>query len=156
MFAASVQGALSAGLIKAGDLVVITAGVPVGVPGTTNLLKVHVVGDVLAKGTGIGTRAITGHVKIAKTAREALEKANPGDILVTGATDRDFVPAMEKVAAVITEEGGLTSHAAIVGLNLGIPVVVGVEGATSILEDDLVVTVDGVRGLVYRGAAKVL
>jgi pyruvate kinase len=156
MFETSVQGALTAGLINAGDLVVITAGVPLGVTGTTNLLKVHIVGDILVKGTGIGTRAITGSVKIAGTAKEALEKVNPGDILVTSSTDRDFVPAMEKVAAVITEEAGLTSHAAIVGLSLGIPVVVGVEGATSILEDEMVITVDGVRGLVYRGAAKVL
>lgn len=156
MIDAAVQASLDSGLIKAGDLVVITAGVPVGVPGTTNLLKVHVVGDVLARGTGIGAKAVTGPVRIARTALEAKEKVQPGDILVTGATDRDFVPAMEKVAAVITEEGGLTSHAAIVGINLGIPVIVGVDGATSLLQDQMTVTVDGSRGLVYRGAARVL
>ncbi len=156
MISVAVQGALDAELIKAGDLVVITAGVPLGVPGTTNLLKVHVVGDILARGTGVGPQAVTGFVKIAKTAKDALDKVQPGDILVAEATDRDFVPAMEKAAAVITEEGGLTSHAAIVGLSLGIPVIVGVDGASSVLTDGLQVTVDGARGLIYRGAARVL
>ncbi|MFZ5640069.1 MAG: pyruvate kinase [Bacillota bacterium] len=156
MFAAAIQTALAANMIKCGDLVVITAGVPVGVPGTTNLLKVHIVGDVVARGAGIGARAVTGPVRVVKTAKEATEKVQPGDILVAPATDRDFVPAMEKAAAVITEAGGLTSHAAIVGLNLGIPVVVGVEGATSILDAGTTVTVDGMRGLIYRGATRVL
>ncbi|AVX30288.1 pyruvate kinase [Carboxydocella thermautotrophica] len=156
MLKVSVETALAAGLIKAGDLVVITAGVPVGVPGTTNLIKVHTVGEILAKGTGIGARAVTGTVKVARTAKEAEAKIKPGDILVTIATDKDFVLVMEKCAAVITETGGLTSHAAIVGLNLGIGVVVGVDNATHILEDGTLVTVDGMRGLIYRGTANVL
>ncbi|MFZ5627140.1 MAG: pyruvate kinase [Bacillota bacterium] len=156
MLKVSVETALAAGMIKAGDLVVITAGVPVGVPGTTNLIKVHTVGEILAKGTGIGARAVTGTVKVARTAKEAEAKIKPGDILVTIATDKDFVPVMEKCAAVITETGGLTSHAAIVGLNLGIGVVVGVDNATHLLEDGTLVTVDGMRGLIYRGSANVL
>ncbi len=156
MIDAATRAALEAGLIHSGDLVVITAGIPVGVPGTTNMIKVHIVGDVIARGTGIGVRAVTGTVRVVKNAREALRVIAPGDILVTAATDRDFVPAMEKAGAVITETGGLTSHAAIVGINLGIPVIVGVDGAVSILETGTTVTVDGTRGLVYRGQAKVL
>lgn len=155
MIAASIQTALAANYIKCGDLVVITAGVPVGVPGTTNLLKVHIVGDVVARGTGIGAHAVTGKVRVVKTAREALE-IDPGDILVTSSTDRDFVPAMEKAAAVITEAGGITSHAAIVGLNIGIPVIVGVDGAASLLKTGEIVTVDGMRGVIYKGATRVL
>jgi len=156
MIAGSIQAALRAGLIKGGDLVVITAGVPVGVQGTTNLLKVHTVGDVLARGTGIGAKGATGTVRIVRSAREAEEKVRPGDILVAPATDRDFVPVIQRAAAVVTEEGGLTSHAAIVGLQFGMPVIVGVEGATSILPDGETVTVDGERGLIYSGVARVL
>lgn len=156
MISSAVEVSLEAGLISAGDLVVITAGVPVGVHGTTNLLKVHTVGDILVRGTGIGTRAVTGTVRIARTIKEAKEKVKEGDILVTVATDRDFIPVIEKVAAIITEVGGLTSHAAIVGLEYGIPVVVGVEGATGILSDGQVITVDGQRGLIYEGPARVL
>lgn len=156
MIDTAVAYTLQAEYICSGDLVVITAGVPVGIPGTTNLLKVHIVGDVLAKGTGIGAKSVTGHMRVVASAHDALSKVQPGDILVTTSTDRDFVPAMEKAGGIITEEGGLTSHAAIVALNLGLPVVVGVEGATSLLEDGMLVTIDGTRGVIYRGTIKVL
>lgn len=156
MISMAVEVSLKAGLISAGDLVVITAGVPVGVPGTTNLLKVHTAGRVIAQGTGVGARAVTGRAIVATTAEEARDKLEKGDILVTIATDRDFVPLIEKAAAVITEVGGLTSHAAIAGLEFGIPVIVGVEGATKVLPDGQLITVDGQRGLIYAGPAKVL
>ena len=156
MIASALEVSLAAGMINGGDLVIITAGLPVGVHGTTNLLRVHTVGDILARGTGIGHRAVTGKVRIALTVREALEKVQKGDILVTQATDSDYIPAMERAGSVITEVGGLTSHAAIVCLEFGIPVVVGVEAATAILPDGETVTVDGLRGLIYSGMAKVL
>jgi pyruvate kinase len=152
----AVKVALSEGLIKCGDLIVITAGVPVGVPGTTNLLKVHTVGEVLARGTGIGNRAVTGKVRSCRKPEDAITKVHTGDILVAASTDRDFIQAMQKAGAIITEEGGLTSHTAIVGINLGIPVVVGVVGALELLKDDGTVTVDAMRGLIYRGTATVL
>jgi len=155
MIETAVQRAKEAGAISDGDLVVITAGIPVGIAGTTNLLKVHTVGDILVRGVGIGNRSVTGRVAVVRTAREG-GKLQPGDILVTTATDRDFVPLMEKAAAVVAEEGGLTSHAAVVGLSLGLPVIVGAEGATGILKDGQIVTIDGTRGLVYRGEARVL
>ncbi|ACX51592.1 pyruvate kinase [Ammonifex degensii KC4] len=152
----AVRAAMASGYIKSGDLVVITAGVPVGVHGTTNLLKVHTVGDVLARGMGIGAKSVTGRVRIAKTAKEALEKVQPGDILVAPATDKEYIPAIRKCAGIVTEVGGVTSHAAIVGLEFGIPVIVGVEGATAILQDGQEVTLDGQRGIIYRGSARVL
>ncbi len=156
MIAAAVDASLTAGLIKAGDLIIITAGVPVGVHGTTNLIKVHTVGDIVASGTGIIKRSVTGKACVANTAQEALDKMEAGSVLVTYATDRDFIPAIEKACALITEAGGLTSHAAIVGLEFGIPVIVGVEDAAKVIPDGEVVTVDGQRGLVYKGVAKVL
>ncbi len=152
----AVEIGLAKKLIGCGDLIVITAGVPVGVPGTTNLLKVHIIGEVLVRGTGIGSQAVVGQVRICKKPEEAESKLNAGDILVTINTDRDFVPGMKKAGAIITEEGGLTSHAAVVGISLGIPVVVGVEGATEILRDGGTITVDSMRGLIYKGATTVL
>ncbi|NYE57049.1 pyruvate kinase [Carboxydothermus ferrireducens] len=156
MLSKAIEASLESGLLKPGDLVVLTAGVPVGVKGTTNLLKVHVAGNVLAKGVGIGTRPITGTARVCRTAREAIERIQPGDILVTEATDRDFVSAIEKAAGLVVEAGGLTSHAAIAGLEFGIPVIVGVDGATSIIKDGEKLTLDPQRGLVYHGSAKVL
>ncbi|MBO8168966.1 MAG: pyruvate kinase [Thermoanaerobacteraceae bacterium] len=156
MLNAAVAAALGNGLIACGDMVVITAGLPVGVPGTTNLLKVHVVGEILAQGTGVGNHVATGTVKVVHSGEEAVEKVQEGDILVAVSTYGDYVPAIEKAAAVITEEGGLTSHAAIVGLNFKLPVVVGVKDATRILTDGTTVTVDSIRGLIYKGITKVL
>ncbi len=156
MIKQAVEASLAEEMIKCGDLLVITAGVPVGVPGTTNLIKVHIVGEVLARGSGIGNRASIGKVRICITPDDALKKIQAGDILVAPGTDRDFIPAIQNAGAIITEEGGLTSHAAIVGLNLGISTVVGVGGATRVLKDGETVTVDSMRGLIYRGAATVL
>ncbi|MGI6344705.1 MAG: pyruvate kinase [Bacillota bacterium] len=156
MLESSTAKALDAGLIKNGDLTVVTAGVPMGVPGTTNLLKVHIVGDVLARGMGIGSQPATGPVVVCKTAKEARGKEiKDGSILVAIGTDRDYVPLLEKAAGLVTEEGGLTSHAAVVALNLGLPVIVGVPGATSLLQDGQLVTLDTARGLIYRGAANI-
>lgn len=156
MFRVAVQGALDTGLVEPGDLVVITAGIPMGITGTTNLIKVHVVGDVLARGTGIGTRAVSGTVRLVRRPQDIGAIFTAGDILVTAGTDSSYIPLFKKASAVVTEEGGLTSHAAIVGMNMGIPVIVGVEGAARLLPDGAVVTVDSVRGLIYRGLAKVL
>lgn len=152
----SVDRALEAGLIGSGDLVVITAGIPVGVAGTTNLIKVHVVGDIIGKGTGIGNRAATGKVCIIENIDKDKGKLEEGDILVAEATDLDMIPLMMKAAAFIVEEGGLTSHAAIVGLELGKPVIVGVQNALRDFKDGQIVTVDGSRGLIYSGKARVL
>lgn len=151
----SVKGALEAGLIREGDLVVITAGVPTGVAGTTNLIKVHIVAEVLLKGVGIGSGSATGPIRLVKRI-EKTQDFNYGDILVTSATDRELMPLIEKAAALVVEEGGLTSHAAIVGLSLGIPVVVGVTSALQKLEEGTLVTVDAIRGQIYRGVARVL
>ncbi|MCP3762490.1 pyruvate kinase [Domibacillus sp. A3M-37] len=147
---------LDEGMISHGELVVITAGVPVGESGTTNLMKIHVVGDILVKAQGIGRHSAYGKVVTAKTSSEALEKVKQGDILVTYGTDREMMPAIEKCSAIITEEGGLTSHAAVVGINLGIPVIVDVEGALTTLSDGQEITVDAARGIIYNGHANVL
>ncbi|MGM7702308.1 pyruvate kinase [Pseudalkalibacillus sp. Hm43] len=152
----SVDASLKSGLVNHGDLVLITAGVPVGETGTTNLMKVHVVGDVIAKGQGIGQSSVAGKVVVANNAEDAIAKVKEGDILVTIGTDRDMMPALKKASAIITEEGGLTSHAAVVGLSLGVPVIVGVERATQLLKDGEDITVDGSRGVVYSGKTSVL
>lgn len=153
---ASVQKALEAKHINNGDLIVITAGVPVGVAGTTNLIKVHIVGEVILKGTGIGRKSATGKVVILDSIDKDYNKVKEGDILVTRSTDKDMIAAMEKCAAIITEAGGLTSHAAIVGLHLCKPTLVGAEGAMNKLKDGDIVTVDTIRGLIYSGETKVL
>jgi len=156
MFENAVQGAMGTGYVILGDTVVITAGVPVGRSGTTNLIKIHHVGELLAQGQGIGSQIATGKVVVATSAEEANAKTGEGDILVTIATDKDYMPAFNKAGAVITEQGGITSHAAVVGLNLSTPVILGVKDAASVLKDGMEVTVYGERGVIYSGQSKVL
>lgn len=156
MIEQAIDSSVNAGLVNVGDLVVITAGVPVGRTGTTNLVKVHHVGELIAKGQGIGTQNATGKVVTARSAKEAIEKATDGCILVTVTTDKEYMPAIERAGAVITEVGGITSHAAVVGLSLGIPVIVGVENALSKLTDGTDASVYAELGVIYSGKAKVL
>ena len=153
---ASIDSALERGYVEEGDLVVMTAGIPVGVTGTTNLIKVHTVGKVLAKGVGIGKGSVSGTVCIGSSSEELKGKFKEGDILVSQFTDKYMVEYMEKAAAIVVEQGGLTSHAAIVGLNYHKPTVVGVKDAISVLEDGETITVDATGGRIYKGEARVL
>ncbi|GGM26662.1 pyruvate kinase [Paraliobacillus quinghaiensis] len=152
----AIQQGLTAGHFSYGDRVIITAGVPVGESGTTNLMKIHIIGDVLTKGQGVGKGSSFGKAVLAKNAEEAAEKMEQGDILVTYGTDKDMMESIEKASGIITEEGGLTSHAALVGLDLGIPVIVGVEKAINVIEDGKEITIDAKKGDIYSGHASIL
>ena len=125
-----------------------------GATGTTNLIKVHTIGEVILSGTVIGDESITGKVAIVNNADD-YAKVKSGDILVAKYTDKELVPLMEKASAIITEEGGLTSHGAIVGLNLHKTTLVGAYMATEKLNDGEIITIDAKGGLVYRGKARV-
>lgn len=140
------------GYAKEGDLIIITAGVPVGERGTTNLMKIQLIGSKLQNGQGIGEEAVVGRAVVATSAEEAIKNATEDCVLVVKSTDKDYMPAIEKASALVVEAGGLTSHAAVVGIAQGIPVVVGAENITSLVENGEVITVDSRRGIIYRGA----
>ncbi|BAZ04867.1 pyruvate kinase [Calothrix sp. NIES-3974] len=143
--------ALERNLVAEGDIVVMTAGTLQGVSGSTDLIKVEVVTAVLGQGIGLGQGSVSGRARVTHTAMDA-SNFNPGDILVATGTSADFVDAIRKAAGIITEEDSLTSHAAIIGLRLGIPVIVGVSGATQVIRDGAILTMDTERGLIYSGA----
>ncbi|HOI41148.1 MAG TPA: phosphoenolpyruvate synthase, partial [Methanobacterium sp.] len=105
---------------------------------------------VITKGLGASPGMAAGSVKIIKTTDE-LDKVQEGDILVTVMTTPDMVPAMKRANGIITDEGGVTCHAAIVSRELGIPCVVGTGDATSILPENSLVTLDGNKGIVWEG-----
>jgi pyruvate kinase len=155
MFDMGVEKALESDLVKNGELVVITAGVPIGVSGTTNILKVHIVGKVLVQGLGVGGGSATGELCVARTAEEANMNFTDGSILVAPFTTNEMLPIIRRASALVVEEAGIGSHAATVGLALEIPVVVGADNATQILKSGSVVTIDADRGIVYYGATKV-
>ncbi len=117
-------------------------------------VKENAIGEPILKGFPANYGMASGKVKIVHNTNE-LDKVEKGDILVTKMTDPDFVPVMKRAAAIVTDEGGITSHAAIVSREMGIPCIVGTEKATEVLKDNEVITVDAMRGLVYRGEQKI-
>ena len=154
LFDQAVDKAVETGLVQNGDLVVMSAGIPVGVSGTTNILKVHIIGNVLVSGTGANKLRISGNICVAKTNEQVLKEFCEGDILVIKTTDNELLPIMKKASGIITEEEGPTSHAAIVGLAIDIPVITGAKGCVHILKSGTTVTIDAAKGLVYSGVVK--
>lgn len=149
LFDNSVESAVKQGLINEGDLVVITAGVPLGVSGTTNLLKVQVVGNALVSGHGIIHSTVCSNLCVCKDEDEAIKNFQEGDILVIPQTSNNIMPLIKKSAGIITEIDGAASHAAVVGLTLDKPVIVGAKNATKILKSGTTVILDGTRGIVF-------
>ncbi|KMO86537.1 pyruvate kinase [Megasphaera cerevisiae DSM 20462] len=149
----AIFAALDNDLIKAGDLVVLTAGVPVAKAGSTNMIRVQVVGDVLLRGTGIGRNSAIGPVCVATDTASLKKNFKDGCILVVRAAAAEWVDYMKRASAIVSEEAGLTSESAIVAITLGIPTVVGTEHAVDTLENGEIVTVDSSRGTIFRGAA---
>ena len=154
LFKNSVDTAVQKGILKNGDLVVIIAGVPVGVKGTTNMIKIQTIGEVLIKGMGIGKQPVTGVARLID--RKGNTNFRRGDIAVCYGVDEDNISYIRDAAGVITEEGGLTSQGAIAALQFGIPIIVGVEDAMQNIEEGKTITLDPQRGLIYDGKATVL
>ncbi len=149
LFDHAVDKAVDEGLVKQGELVVITAGIPLGVSGTTNLMRVHVAGHILVSGAGLNEKQTVAPLCVCRTLEQVRERFTPGDILVVPYTSNDIIQYLKNSAGIITEESGETSHAAIVGLSLDIPVIIGAVNATKILHHGAVVTLDSSKGVVY-------
>ena len=156
MFNLATQKSVEGGFVEEGDLILITAGVPVGERGTTNVMKIQMVGSKLVEGQGVGNKSIVGKAYVANSADQANAKMVKGGVLVAKTTDKDYLSAIERASAIVIEQGGLTSHAAVVGIAMGIPVVVSAKNATELINDGEVITVDGRRGIVYRGATSAI
>ena len=152
----AIVGALKENYVQEGDLTVLTAGIPLGVSGTSNLIKVHVIGDIIANGTGVGNKSVSAKVVVGSTKEELEGKFEDGDIIVAKYTDKDINEFMERSSGVIAENGGLTSHTAVVAIHFGIPAILGVKNITNLLEDGDTITLDPLGGIIYKGEAKVL
>ena len=143
------------GYLHNGELAVVTAGVPVGVSGTTNMIKIHMVGNCLATGVGVGRGktdlvSASGKACVCRTLEEVKAKFRPGMVLVVPSTSNEMLGYVRDAAALVVEEPGLNSHAAIVGNSLLKPTIVGAAGACSHIRDGLDIAVDCVHGSVQR------
>ena len=143
------------GYLHDGELAVVTAGVPVGVSGTTNMIKIHMIGNCLATGVGVGPEGAalanaTGKACVCRTIEEIRAKFKPGMVLVVPSTSNEMLSYVRDAAALVVEEAGLNSHAAIAGKALLKPTIVGALGATAHIRDGLMVAVDCAHGSVQR------
>ncbi|WMJ24268.1 pyruvate kinase [Paludicola sp. MB14-C6] len=152
LFEHAIRKAQEKGLVESGDLVVITAGIPLGISGTTNLMKVHIVGDILISGTGITEESVCGNLCVCSSEEQALKTFKNGDILVIPKTSNNIFNLIKNASGVITEQDGVDSHAAIAGLALNKPVLIGATNATQILRSGTTVHLDASNGIVCNAA----
>lgn len=153
VFDSAMKVAQKSGLVKNGDTIVMALGMPVGVSGSTNTLRVDIVGDVLCKGIGVGTQKVSGTARVIKVRDEMEREFKKGDILVTTSTDNDFMPYLQKAAAIVVGpmDHAENCHAEIVGRALDIPVVVCNAKVIDFIPNDTLITVDAAKGFVYKG-----
>ena len=147
LFDYAVDAAEAAGIISKGDVVVLTAGVPLGVSGTTNLIKVQVAGHILVEGQGIGTQKISANLCVCHS-DEDLKNFKVGDIIVAKDTSNAMMTQMREASGLIVEASGENCHAAIAGLSLDIPVLIGAKHALDVLKSSAYVELDCENGLV--------
>ena len=156
VFDTALEIAVKSGLLKNGDTVVSALGMPLGFSGATNTLRVDIVGDVLCKGKGVGTKRATGTARVI-TARDGVERTfHQGDILVTTATDSSFMPYIRKAAAIVVGplDQNVNSHAEVAGMALDIPVIVCNAKVVDFIPAHSLITVDAEKGFVYKGSPK--
>ena len=151
LFDHAVGAAEHRGLVSRGELVVITAGLPLGMSGTTNMIKVHVAGRILISGKGVNNLKASGNVCVCQGLDDLEQNFRPGDIVVVSQTTNEMMPKLKDAGGIITETGDRYSHAAIVGMALDIPVITSARNATRILKSGAFITVDGEQGTVYSG-----
>ena len=148
LFEHAVDAAVQNGLVHDGELVVLTAGVPLGISGTTNLMKVHVVGHLLSRGQGLHGGKVGAPLCVIRNLEKDAKDFNTGDVIVCHQTTREMFSMLRKSSAIVLEDDNPEGHGAIAGMSLDIPVIIGAKNATNILKSGAVVTVDGEKGTV--------
>ncbi len=146
----AVEAAQRAGHVKEGDVVVVTGGSVEGGGGTTNLMKVHLVERILARGLGLADRKVMGRVRRLEAPVSPDTRVEPDEIVVTSHTDRTFLPVLNKALGLVTADPRPEAHCRLAALELGLPAVVGVEDGVEALTDGMHIVMDTKRGLVYE------
>lgn len=155
LFESAVDKAVETGIVKNGEMVVITAGLPLGIQGATNIVKVNIVGHILITAKGITQTGVSSAVCVCKSPEDAFRHFSDGDILVIHDTTNELLPLIKRASGLVIEASGSTSHGAVVGLTLDKPVIYGAANATDILKSGSIVTLDPSRGVIYSGTVKI-
>jgi pyruvate kinase len=148
----AIEAAVNSGLVERGDTVIITAGISINMPGSTDLMKVETIPEIIAQGTGVLNCCLVGHVRrVTIPVTISAEEIDPGEILVVESSDRALIPLVQRAAGLITQEGGPGCHAHTLAIELGVPAIIGAAGVLEQLADGMVITMDTSAGVIYAG-----
>lgn len=154
LFKHIVETTYNKGIVKDGDISVIAIGIPLGISGSTNLIKVHLIGDVLISGNGVTNLSASGNLCVCKNEEEAKKNFTPGDILVIPKTSNEILDIIKQASAIVTEDIDEDSHAAVLGFAINKPVIINAKNAVQVLKNGTLATVDSGRGIVFRGVKR--
>lgn len=151
MFKFAGEVAVQENFAQLGDTIIITAGIPLGESGTTNLMKIQVIGEEVLLGEGIGDQSAVGKAVISDNLKDGLDDISAGDILIVKQTIPEIADIKDKLAGLVIENTGIANEAVISGLSLNIPIIVGAKNAKKKIENGETISLDAKRGVVYRG-----
>jgi pyruvate kinase len=146
----AIEQAQQHGYVGEGDLLVLTGGAVGSGVGMTNLMKVHLIERVLARGVGLGERRVIGRVRRLEAPVDPSVRVEPDEIVVAADTDRSFVPVLQRAAGLVTACGDVASHCRLLALELGIPAVIDVGAGLDALVEGAEIVMDARRGIVYE------
>jgi len=152
----AINASIEGGYLNEGELVVFTGGVPFGLPGTTNMLEVHTAAPVIASGFSLVRRSFSGKVFIAQSQDESIDEIDESCVLVVRNMNKDYLPLISRAGAVIAENSSVSSIGALSAIEKSIPCIVGVLDAVNLLVNYREVTIDGLRGQIYRGQVRLI
>jgi len=152
MLSKSIEAARETELVRDGDVVVLTGGVPIKVPGTTNLLKVHIIARTLATGKGFGEGTITGVLKWLKKEGQVVK----GFIVAVERIEEKLLPFLKEAKAILTREEGIRPYLLLNKAEIDVPLLTGIDVGEEVLKDGMVLTIDVDKGIVLEGETQVV
>ena len=151
MISEAIEEAKKENYLSSGDKVIVTAGVPVGLSGSTNLIKIENIEEIIARGTGLGNGKITAKAIVVNELKDLVNFFKNGNIIVSKFTNKEMMPYIKRSGGLVTEKAGYTSHGAVVGVSLAIPTIVGAKNITEKIKTGDIISINSTDGTISQG-----
>ena len=151
MISEAIEEAKKENYLSSGDKVIVTAGVPVGLSGSTNLIKIENIEEIIARGTGLGNGKITAKAIVVNELNDLVNFFKNGNIIVSKFTNKEMMPYIKRAGGLVTEKAGYTSHGAVVGVSLAIPTIVGAKNITEKIKTGDIISINSTGGTISQG-----
>lgn len=151
MISEAIEEAKKENYLSSGDKVIVTAGVPVGLSGSTNLIKIENIEEIIARGTGLGNGKITAKAIVVNELNDLVNFFKNGNIIVSKFTNKEMMPYIKRAGGLVTEQAGYTSHGAVVGVSLGIPTIVGAKDIVEKIKTGEILSINSSEGTISEG-----